>query len=164
MISLSDLWQFFLLGAGAIITLSGAGAVIANIIHKAKAPNKKQDERIESMAKSAFVIFHAHKCRIVKALGVTDKRVDAFRHGSDSFIGIAVHGAVQKPDHAVDAEAFAAGSLDIRCSVGVKEETVPVIQNEGLILVIYSGDSTYREVVCLDKPVPLLPFFIAGYS
>jgi len=49
MISLSDLWQFFLLGAGAIITLSSAGAIIANIIHKAKAPNQKQDERLTAL-------------------------------------------------------------------------------------------------------------------
>ena len=49
MISLSDVWQIFLLGAGAIITLSSAGAVIANIIHKAKAPNKKQDERLAAL-------------------------------------------------------------------------------------------------------------------
>ena len=47
--TLSDLWQFFMIAAGAIITLSGAGAVIANIVHKAKAPNKKQDERLAAL-------------------------------------------------------------------------------------------------------------------
>lgn len=36
MLSPADLWQMIVAICGAIITLSGAGAVIANIIHKAK--------------------------------------------------------------------------------------------------------------------------------
>lgn len=49
MLSPADLWQFVAAICGAIITLSGAGAVIANIIHKAKEPNKKQDERLTAL-------------------------------------------------------------------------------------------------------------------
>lgn len=45
----SDLWQFFLAGAGGVITLSGACTVIINAVHKAKEPNKKQDERISAL-------------------------------------------------------------------------------------------------------------------
>lgn len=49
MITPADLWQFIAAICGAIVTLSGAGAVIANIVHKAKAPNQKQDERISAL-------------------------------------------------------------------------------------------------------------------
>lgn len=42
----ADLWQVIVAVCGGIIALSGAGAVITGIIHKAKAPNEKQNERI----------------------------------------------------------------------------------------------------------------------
>ena len=42
----ADLWQIVVAVCGGIIALSGAGAVITGIIHRAKAPNQKQDERI----------------------------------------------------------------------------------------------------------------------
>lgn len=41
-----DLWQVIVAICGGIIALSGAGAVIASVIHRAKAPNEKQNERI----------------------------------------------------------------------------------------------------------------------
>ena len=41
-----DLWQIIVAICGGIIALSGAGAVIAGIVHRAKAPNEKQNERI----------------------------------------------------------------------------------------------------------------------
>ena len=49
MISPADLWQIFLAICGAIISISSVAAVITNIIHKAKAPNKKQDERLTAL-------------------------------------------------------------------------------------------------------------------
>ena len=45
----SDVWQIVLAVCGGVITLSGAGAVLASIIHKIRAPNKKQDERIAAL-------------------------------------------------------------------------------------------------------------------
>lgn len=45
----SDLWQVIVACAGGVITLAGAGAIFASVIHKLKAPNKKQDERIAAL-------------------------------------------------------------------------------------------------------------------
>ncbi len=45
----SDLWQVILAISGGIITLSGAGAVVAGAIHKAKTPNQKQNERLDAL-------------------------------------------------------------------------------------------------------------------
>jgi hypothetical protein len=45
----ADIWQIVLAVCGGVITLSGAGAVLASIIHKIRAPNKKQDERIAAL-------------------------------------------------------------------------------------------------------------------
>ena len=41
----TDLWQVIVAISGGIVTLSGAGAVVAAMIHKAKSPNQKQNER-----------------------------------------------------------------------------------------------------------------------
>lgn len=49
MITPAELWQIFLAICGAIVAVSSAAAVIANIIHKAKAPNQKQDERLTAL-------------------------------------------------------------------------------------------------------------------
>ena len=48
-ISPNDLWQVLVAVCGGIIALSGAGAVITGIIHKAKAPNVKQNERLDKI-------------------------------------------------------------------------------------------------------------------
>lgn len=45
----TDLWQVIVAISGGIITLAGAGGVIASLIHKVKAPNKKQDERLTAL-------------------------------------------------------------------------------------------------------------------
>ena len=49
MITPAELWQIFLAICGAIVAVSSAAAVIVNIIHKAKEPNKKQDERLTAL-------------------------------------------------------------------------------------------------------------------
>ena len=46
---INNLWLFLLAFAGGLSTISAGIAVIVNIIHKAKAPNKKQDERIAAL-------------------------------------------------------------------------------------------------------------------
>lgn len=48
-ISPNDLWQVIVAVCGGIIALSGAGAVITGIIHKAKAPNAKQNQRLDAI-------------------------------------------------------------------------------------------------------------------
>ena len=48
-LTLNDLWLFLLAFAGGLSTISAGIAVIVNIIHKAKAPNKKQNERIAAL-------------------------------------------------------------------------------------------------------------------
>ena len=48
-ISPNDLWQVIVAVCGGIIALSGAGAVITGIVHKAKAPNVKQNERLDKI-------------------------------------------------------------------------------------------------------------------
>ena len=48
-ISPNDLWQIVVAVCGGIIALSGAGAVITGIVHKAKAPNAKQNERLDKI-------------------------------------------------------------------------------------------------------------------
>lgn len=45
----AELWSVVLAVCGAIITISGAIAVIVNFVQKAKEPNKRQDERIEAL-------------------------------------------------------------------------------------------------------------------
>lgn len=48
----TELWQIILAVCGAIITISGAIAVIINFVNKAKEPNKVQDERISALEES----------------------------------------------------------------------------------------------------------------
>lgn len=48
----AELWPVVLAVCGAIITISGAIAVIVNFVHKVKEPNKKQDERISTLEKN----------------------------------------------------------------------------------------------------------------
>ncbi len=45
----AEMWQLLIAICGAIITVSGAIAVIVNVVHKAKEPNKVQNERIEKV-------------------------------------------------------------------------------------------------------------------
>ncbi len=45
----TDLWQVVLAVSAGIITLASAGAVINGIVHKAKAPNEKQNERLTAL-------------------------------------------------------------------------------------------------------------------
>lgn len=45
----AELWSIVLAVCGAIITVSGAITVIVNFIHKAKEPNKIQNERIDKL-------------------------------------------------------------------------------------------------------------------
>ena len=48
----AELWSVVLAVCGAIITVSGAIAVIVNFVHKAKEPNKIQNERIDTLEKN----------------------------------------------------------------------------------------------------------------
>lgn len=45
----NDLWQVVVAISGGVVTLSGAGAVITGIVHKAKSPNKVQNERLDAL-------------------------------------------------------------------------------------------------------------------
>ena len=49
MITPHDIVNIILAICGAIITISGAIAIIVKAVDKAKAPNKKQDERIDAL-------------------------------------------------------------------------------------------------------------------
>lgn len=49
----AELCSIVLAVCGAIITVSGAIAVIVNFVHKAKEPNKIQNERIDTLEKNA---------------------------------------------------------------------------------------------------------------
>ena len=51
-ISPNDLWQVILAISAGITVLAGAGGVIAGIIHKAKEPNAKQNERLSALEDS----------------------------------------------------------------------------------------------------------------
>jgi septal ring factor EnvC (AmiA/AmiB activator) len=44
-----ELWNIIIGICAALITISGAVMVIINVANKAKAPNKKQDERIDKL-------------------------------------------------------------------------------------------------------------------
>lgn len=46
---LTLLWNVLLAVGGGIVTLSAAGAVIVSLVQKAKAPNKEQDERLDTL-------------------------------------------------------------------------------------------------------------------
>lgn len=52
----SELWSVVLAVCGAIITISGAIAVIVNFVHKAKEPNKIQNERIDKLEENVETI------------------------------------------------------------------------------------------------------------
>ena len=52
----SELWSVVLAVCGAIITVSGAIAVIVNFVHKAKEPNKIQNERIDKLEEDVETI------------------------------------------------------------------------------------------------------------
>ena len=45
----NDLWQVVVAISGGVVTLSGAGAVITGVIHKAKSSNKVQNERLDAL-------------------------------------------------------------------------------------------------------------------
>lgn len=45
----AELWSVVLAVCGAIITISGAIAIIVNFVQKVKEPNKRQDKRIEAL-------------------------------------------------------------------------------------------------------------------
>lgn len=48
----AEICQMILAVCGAIITVSGAIAVIVNLVHKAKSPNEIQDKRISDLEES----------------------------------------------------------------------------------------------------------------
>ena len=52
----AGLWSIVLAVCGAIITVSGAIAVIVNFVHKAKEPNKIQNERIDKLEEAVETI------------------------------------------------------------------------------------------------------------
>lgn len=52
----AELWSVVLAVCGAIITVSGAIAVIVNFVHKAKEPNKIQNERINKLEEDVETI------------------------------------------------------------------------------------------------------------
>jgi len=52
----AELWSIVLAVCGAIITVSGAIAVIVNFVHKAKEPNKIQNERIDKLEEAVETI------------------------------------------------------------------------------------------------------------
>ena len=52
----TELWSVVLAVCGAIITVSGAIAVIVNFVHKAKEPNKIQNERIDKLEEAVETI------------------------------------------------------------------------------------------------------------
>ena len=52
----SELWSVVLAVCGAIITVSGAITVIVNFVHKAKEPNKIQNERIDKLEEAVETI------------------------------------------------------------------------------------------------------------
>ncbi len=64
----TDLWQVIVAISGGIVTLSGAGAVVAAVIHKAKSPNQKQNERIAALEERAK--------KIEERLELGDKRFE----------------------------------------------------------------------------------------
>ena len=49
--TVGDLWQIIIAICGAIITVSGAITIIVNAVTKAKEPNKKQNERLNTLEK-----------------------------------------------------------------------------------------------------------------
>jgi hypothetical protein len=64
----TDLWRVIVAISGGIVTLSGAGAIVATVIHKAKAPNQKQNERIAALEERAK--------KIEERLELGDKRFE----------------------------------------------------------------------------------------
>ena len=52
----AELLSIVLAVCGAIITVSGAIAVIVNLVHKAKEPNKIQNERIDKLEEAVETI------------------------------------------------------------------------------------------------------------
>lgn len=67
-LTLNDLWLFLLAFAGGLSTISAGIAVIVNIIHKAKSPNQKQNERIAALEERAK--------KIEERLELGDKRFE----------------------------------------------------------------------------------------
>ena len=68
-ITLAQLWGYLLALCAGIITISGAVAVIVKIIHKAKQPERTQNQRIEELEKEIAKI----NARLEKG----DRRFDA---------------------------------------------------------------------------------------
>lgn len=64
----TDLWQVIVAISGGIITLAGAGGVVAGVIHKAKTPNQKQNERLDKLEERAK--------KIEERLELGDKRFE----------------------------------------------------------------------------------------
>lgn len=72
--NLSELWPALLAAASAIVLLSNAAEKIAEAVQKAKAPNEKQDERLDAVEK--------HLEEVDKFLDTDKKRLDSIEVGN----------------------------------------------------------------------------------
>lgn len=70
----AEIWTAVLAIASAIVLISNAAEKIAKAIHTAKAPNAKQDERLDKVEK--------HLEEVDKFLDIDKKRLDGIEEGN----------------------------------------------------------------------------------
>ncbi len=101
MITPHDIVSIILGVCGAIITISGAAMVIIKAVEKAKAPNKKQDERIEALEEDAKHI----KERLEqgnKRFEADSERVDALEEQMKATNKVIIESLQALTAHAID--------------------------------------------------------------
>lgn len=73
-LTIGQVWALLLAGAGAIVLLTNCGKALAEILRAAKAPNVRQDERIDALA--------AGQEDLKKKLSQDDKRLKSLEEGN----------------------------------------------------------------------------------
>lgn len=97
----AELCQIILACCGAIITISGSITVIINTVKKFKAPNKKQDERLDALEGNVLRI--EERLKLGSDRFQSDKeRMEAIERSMSETNKIIIEGLQALTSHAID--------------------------------------------------------------
>ena len=97
----AELWSIVLAVCGAIITVSGAIAVIVNFVHKAKEPNKIQNERIDKLEEAVETI-NDRLDRGDRHFISDDERMSSLEHEVKTTNKVIIESLQALTSHAID--------------------------------------------------------------
>lgn len=97
----AELCQIILACCGAIITVSGSITVIINAVKKAKAPNKKQDERLDALEVNVRNIEEKLQSNNIRFQSDTE-RMESIERSMSETNKIIIEGLQALTSHAID--------------------------------------------------------------